>query len=95
MLNLLTNYYYYPLNNGKKNLMIESTVKRDMGKQFILCGVIDKSFIRNDDKVKITDFKTGKTIVHNSEFQIDLRLPFYVLLAEQVLGLYNTSNIFS
>lgn len=87
-LKILTNYYYDPLDKAKKVLMTEQMIKRDMDGEFILCGVLDKGYVREDGKLEITDYKTGSNIVHSEDFTIDLQLPIYVLLFEEIMRQY-------
>jgi len=82
-LDMLETYYSDPKDNGKKNLIIEQMVYKDMG-EFILCGKLDKVYVRDDDKVEILDYKSG-----NSINPIDsLQLYIYLILAEEKLGYY-------
>ncbi|MTI69177.1 MAG: PD-(D/E)XK nuclease family protein [Firmicutes bacterium] len=86
-LKILTNYFNNPLDKHKKVLITEKMIYKDMG-EFILCGIIDKGFLRSDNKLEITDYKTGGIVTHSNDFQIDLQLPIYVLLAEEYLSKY-------
>lgn len=87
-LEMLTTYYNNPLDQGKKNLIIEEMVKRDMNDRFILCGKLDKVYLRDDDSIEVVDYKTGNLLEHEDEFKVDIQLSIYVLLAEKKLGRY-------
>ncbi|MCT4621136.1 MAG: PD-(D/E)XK nuclease family protein [Marinisporobacter sp.] len=82
-LDMLTNYFNNPLDQGKENLIIEETIYENTP-QYILCGKLDKVYVAEDDTVEILDYKTG-----NSIQPIDhLQLPIYLILAKSKLGFY-------
>jgi RecB family exonuclease len=82
-LDMLTRYYDDPQDKGKKNLLIEEMIYRDES-QYVLCGKIDKVYIREDGIVEILDFKTGNSITAMEYLQLAL----YLALAESRLGYF-------
>ncbi|MCT4621587.1 MAG: PD-(D/E)XK nuclease family protein [Marinisporobacter sp.] len=83
-LDMLTNYYHDPQDQGKKSLIIEEFIKKDINERFVLCGKLDKVYVKNDDKIEVLDYKTGQKIEPINLIQ----LPIYLLLAKEKLGAY-------
>jgi ATP-dependent helicase/DNAse subunit B len=84
-LRILEGYFKNPQDVGTKNLIVEGMIKKDLDSQFVLTGKIDRAFINLDDKIEITDYKTGDTIEHPDEFTLDPQLAIYAVLAEHKL----------
>ncbi|MBM7616312.1 RecB family exonuclease [Alkaliphilus hydrothermalis] len=83
-LDMLSNYHSNPLDQGKKNLLVEEMIYLDIDGKFTLCGKLDKSYLRNDDSIETTDYKTGKNI----EAIDTLQMPIYLLLTKSKLGCF-------
>lgn len=87
-LDMLTRYFNNPLDQGKENLIIEKMIKKDMEGKFILCGKLDKVYIRDDGIVEIVDYKTGNNLDDLENTETSLQLPISVILAGEELGFY-------
>jgi len=83
-LEMLENYFNEPRDQGKKNMLIEEMIRMDMGGKYILTGKLDKVYLREDEKIETTDYKTGNTI----EVFNKLQLPIYILLTKEKTGHY-------
>lgn len=81
-IDMLTKYFNSSLDQGQKNLLIEEMIKKNMDDKFVLCGKLDKLYVRNDGLVEVTDYKTG----NNIEPIIDIQLAVYILLAKERIG---------
>lgn len=85
-LKILIQYYKNPKDIGSENLIIEQMIYKEMD-HYILCGKLDKVYLRKDGIVEVLDYKTGKTI-----YPIDkIQLPVYLILAKEKLGYYPKS----
>ncbi|MBB6218095.1 CRISPR/Cas system-associated exonuclease Cas4 (RecB family) [Anaerosolibacter carboniphilus] len=82
-LDMLSLYYDNPLDIGSKNLLIEEMIFKEM-EHYVLCGKLDKVYMREDEVIEIIDYKTGKSISPIDQIQ----LPVYLILAESNLGIY-------
>lgn len=82
-LEMLTKYYESPKDIGLKNLIIEEMIYKDMEK-YVLCGKLDKVYLRKDKKIEVIDYKTGKPSLIIDKIQ----LPLYIILAEAKLNYY-------
>lgn len=81
---MLSNYFNNPQEQGQKNMIIEEMIKKDMEDKFILCGKLDKVYLRNDGLIETVDYKTGNTIEPLNKLQ----MPIYILLTKEKLGRY-------
>lgn len=87
-LKMLETYFNEPLDSGKENLIIEEMIKRKINDSSMLCGKIDKAYIRADDAVEVIDYKTSEKVERDPEFSDDIQLPIYLLLVKEKLGRY-------
>lgn len=83
-LSMLSNYFDHPKDQGKKNVLIETMINKNMDGKFTLCGKLDKVYVRNDGLIETIDYKTGKNI----ETFNNMQLPIYILLTKEKLGRY-------
>lgn len=82
-LDMLTNYYNNPKDDGSKNYIIEDMIFNNEH-DYIICGKLDKVYKNSDGKTEIIDYKTSKNISPID----DLQLPLYLMLANYKLGYY-------
>lgn len=87
-LQLLINYYYNPLDKGKKTLLIEKYIEKNINNKFILCGIVDKCYIRNDNLIEIIDYKVSNNVPVFNYFEDFLQLIIYSILCKEVIGKY-------
>ena len=83
-LDMLSQYFNDPKDQGKQNLIIEEMIKKDMGGGVVLTGKLDKVYLRNDNLIETIDYKTGAKVEAVSLVQ----LPIYILLTQEKLGCY-------
>lgn len=82
-LDILKTYYNDPKDQGLENLFIEKSISINF-KDYVLKGKLDKVYVRNDNKIEIIDYKTGKSI-----YPLDnLQFPIYLLLVYKELGVF-------
>ncbi|MTI67510.1 MAG: PD-(D/E)XK nuclease family protein [Firmicutes bacterium] len=82
-LNMLTQYYNDRKDKEIENYIIEDMVFKNM-KDYVLCGKLDKVYLREDKKVEVLDYKTGKT----SGLIDKIQLPIYLILTKEKLNYY-------
>lgn len=83
-LDMLTNYFNNPKDLGKRNLLIEEMVYKNIDDKFILCGKLDKVYLREDETLETVDYKTGESILPVD----NLQLPIYILLTQDKVGFF-------
>lgn len=83
-LEMLTNYFKDPKDQGKENLVVEEMIKQEVDNRYVLAGKLDKVYRRHDNLIETMDYKTGNTIEQFNKLQ----LPIYALLTKEKLGYY-------
>ena len=81
-LDMLSNYFNNPQDQGQKNLLVEEMIRKDMDGKFILSGKLDKVYVREDGLLETIDYKTGNTI----EALTGIQMPIYILLTHEKVG---------
>jgi len=82
-LDILTNYYNDPKDQGIENIFIEKSISINFD-DYVLTGKLDKVYVTKDNKIEIIDYKTGKSV-----YPLDnLQFPIYLLLLHKEIGVF-------
>lgn len=87
-LKMLENYYNNPLDTGKDTKFIETMIYKSLDNNMMLCGKIDKTYIREDGFTEVLDYKTSENITKCENPHENPQLLMYILLAKEKLGYY-------